>query len=118
MRALSFRARLAYLRLRRAVARRPAAWGALAAALLVVYFGYHALHGRFGLFAWADLSREIADVRHELEEVRAERMALEARVAQLQPDSSDPDLLEEQVRRSLGYLREDEVIILLDDEWR
>ena len=101
---------------RRLLALARAHWVALPIAALVLYFGYHALHGRFGLFAWFDLTSEIALASHELGLLRGEREDLERRVALLQLDSSDPDLLEEEIRRALGYVRDDEVIILLPPE--
>lgn len=88
-------------------------WAIVVVLTLTVYFGYHALHGRFGLFARVDLAREITLARGELEQLRAQRLELGRRVAQLQPDSIDPDLVDEQVRNTLGFLREDEVIVLL-----
>jgi cell division protein FtsB len=88
-------------------------WGVLVLVGLLAYFGYHALHGRFGLYSWLDLSDEIVTVREEVEVLGKERRALEHLVTRLSPDANDPDLLEQEVRRTLGYIREDEVIILM-----
>ena len=86
-------------------------WLALGVTLVLAYFGYHALHGRYGLLAWIDSSRQLETARHELAALVAERERLERDVAAFQPDQLDRDLLEEQLRL-LGYVRPNEVIVL------
>ena len=90
-------------------------WLAVAVTAVLAYFGYHALHGRYGLYAWVDTSRDLELARHELDARVAERERLERDVAAFQPDSLDRDLLEEQLRL-LGYVRPNEVIVLRRDE--
>jgi cell division protein FtsB len=86
-------------------------WPAVLATAVLVYFGYHALHGRYGLLAWMDRSRELEAARHELGRLADERAGLERRVRAFQRDAIDPDLLEEELRK-LGYVRPNEIIIL------
>jgi cell division protein FtsB len=90
-------------------------WLAVGVTLILAYFGYHALHGRYGLFAWVDRSRDLELARQELAVLTAQRERLEGDVAAFQPDSLDRDLLEEQLRL-LGYVRPNEVIILRRDD--
>jgi cell division protein FtsB len=90
-------------------------WLAVGVTAVLAYFGYHALHGRYGLYAWVDTSRDLELARLELEARVAERERLERDVAAFQPDSLDRDLLEEQLRL-LGYVRPNEVIVLRRDE--
>ncbi|HUF43773.1 MAG TPA: septum formation initiator family protein [Aestuariivirgaceae bacterium] len=47
----------------------------------------------------------------ERDKVRAERIALDERVALLRPDSIDPDLLEELARTTLGFVRPNDLVI-------
>ena len=49
----------------------------------------------------------------EAELVKHERTDLEARIALLRESSIDPDLLEEQVRKRLGFAHPDEVVVFL-----
>ncbi len=79
---------------------------------LLAYFAYHALEGANGLWALRDLDAEAARLSREAAVLHAERMRLEARVALLRPDNLDPDLLDEEARRTLGFVRPDEVVIL------
>ena len=80
---------------------------------LFAYFAYHALQGGNGLWALRDLDAEAARLSHEAAILHAERERLESRVALLRPDNLDPDLLDEEARRTLGFVRPDEVVILL-----
>ncbi len=93
-----------------AVRRLRSGWPLLLALALLGYFTWHGLHGRRGLWTWIQVGRELERARVELAGLEAERRALERRVDALQPDRSDPDLLEEQLRR-LGYVGEREAVI-------
>lgn len=86
-------------------------WPLLLALALLGYFTWHGLNGQRGLWTWIEVGRELERARAELAGLQAERRALEQRVDALQPDRSDPDLLEEQLRR-LGYVAEGEAVIL------
>jgi cell division protein FtsB len=92
-------------------------WLAVVVTLVLAYFGFHALHGRYGLFAWIDTSRELVVARQELAGLVAEREELQRDVQAFQEDSLDRDLLEEELRR-LGYVRPNEVIVLRGDQER
>jgi cell division protein FtsB len=89
-------------------------WLAIGVTLVLAYFGYHALHGRYGFLAWIDTARDLELARQELAALTAERQSLERDVGAFQPDSLDRDLLEEQLRL-LGYIRPNEVIVLRGD---
>ncbi|MBI3710032.1 MAG: septum formation initiator family protein [Proteobacteria bacterium] len=57
------------------------------------------------------LRERIVEAQAQLDEVTAERRALERRVALLRPDNLDPDLLDERARLVLNLARPDEVVI-------
>jgi cell division protein FtsB len=94
------------------VARR---WTLLVACAVLAYFAYHAVHGGRGLLAWVDRNREVEAARAELGAVTDERATLERRLRDLQPGRADRDILEEELRQ-LGYIRQNEVIVLTPDE--
>ncbi len=83
----------------------------LICALLITYFGYHAVHGKYGLIAWSDVADELVRLDAEHADIVAERKALEAHATYLRQDKLDPDLLDEQARRALGFVGENEIII-------
>lgn len=80
-------------------------------ALALSYFGFHAVQGERGLLSWVQISQAVEQARAELATVKAEREALEAKVARLRPDALDPDMLDEQARYMLNLARADEVVV-------
>jgi cell division protein FtsB len=86
-------------------------WPAVLVTAILVYFGYHALHGERGLLAWIDKSRDLEAARQELDLLRAERAELDREVGAFQRDQLDRDLLEEELRK-LGYVQPNEAVIL------
>ncbi len=73
-------------------------WGCL-----VSYFAFHAVQGDRGVVAWLQMRQQLAALDHQLDDARAERQRLEKQVALMRAESLDPDMLDEQVRRVLGY---------------
>ncbi|MDB5455630.1 MAG: septum formation initiator [Caulobacter sp.] len=74
-----------------------------ALALLIFYFGFHALTGDRGLLSSSQRDADLAAKTMELKKIRAERMDLEARARLLRNGSLSADLLEERARSLLGY---------------
>ena len=90
----------------------------LPAACLAVmaYFAFHAVTGNTGLAAWRDYKAERVTVGREAARVAAMKATLTRQVALLDPKHVDPDLADELVRRNLGVVRPDEVIVPLTDD--
>ena len=86
--------------------------GPLLGMTLTGYFAYNLVAGDRGFIAWMRLSRQLAAERTNLEQLRAERAALDLKVANLRPDHLDPDLLDERVRAVLNLVSPDEVVIM------
>ena len=84
------------------------------ALIIVGTFGGHAIAGPNGLLAWGGYNRDLGERRVELAKLEAERDALRHRSALLNPNKADPDLGEELIRRDLGLVRPNEVIIPLE----
>jgi len=93
---------------------RRAAWPAVAL-LVVGTFAGHAIAGQNGLFAWRGYSEQLEIRKVELAALEAERNQLRHKSALLDPRKADPDLAEEMVRKDLGMVRADEVVVSLDD---
>ncbi len=85
---------------------------AIVGSFLVLYFALFAFEGDRGYSTYRATSQQVTEAEAKLAEVRAERLAIERKVVALRPDSIDPDLLDEQVRRELGYVKRDEIVIL------
>ena len=82
---------------------------------LSAYFGFHAVSGPTGLFAFQDYKAEHSALEHKALQVEQTRDALRRQVAMLDPRRVDPDLADELVRKNLGVLRDDELILDLDE---
>jgi cell division protein FtsB len=76
------------------------------------YFLYHLVEGDRGLTAWVRLNHEMRVAQAQLAKVDADRAALDHRVADMRPDHVDPDLLDEEIRRTLNYAAPDEIVIM------
>jgi cell division protein FtsB len=86
-----------------------------ALALIVVgTFAGHAIAGPNGVLAWGGYHRALQERKAELAELEAQRAQLRHRSALLDPRKADPDMADELVRKDLGLVRPDEVIIPLE----
>jgi cell division protein FtsB len=82
-------------------------------ALLVAYFGYHAIEGDRGLLAYLKLTQELKKAEISQDLIAADRQIIERRVALLRPNGVDPDMLDERARLMLDLGRRDELTIML-----
>jgi cell division protein FtsB len=94
---------------------RRAALPAVAFLIIANFVGY-AVVGDNGVLSWGDYRRQKAERAVVLAQLEAEKARLEHRNRLLDPRNADPDLAEELVRRELGLVRPDEVIIPLDGD--
>lgn len=86
-----------------------------ALALIVVgTFAGHAIAGPNGILAWGGYHRALQERKAELVELQAQRAQLRHRSNLLDPRKADPDIADELVRKDLGLVRPDEVIVPLD----
>src|ERR1700704_5020447 len=83
------------------------------AALLIGYFGINAYTGNHGLRAKLDLDQQIAQLSNEIAALKAERVNWERSVSLLQPESIDPDMLDERARALLNYVDPRELTLQL-----
>jgi cell division protein FtsB len=92
---------------------RRAAMPALAL-IIVGTFAGHAVAGPNGLLAWGGYHRALKDRKTELAQLEQEKVQLRHHSKLLDPNKADPDMADELVRKDLGLVRPDEVIIPLD----
>ena len=78
---------------------------------LGLYFTFAAVQGDYGLFRRAEMNAEARELRAQLAAVRAEVARMENLTKRLSDDYLDLDLLDEQARSVLGFIRADEVVI-------
>ena len=92
---------------------RRAAFPALAL-IVVGTFAGHAIAGPNGILAWGGYHRALAQRQAELAQLQQQRAELKHRAQLLDPTKADPDMADELVRKQLGLVRPDEVIVPLN----
>lgn len=82
----------------------------------IYYFADHAVYGPHGFFAMIQLRKDVVVLEAQAAQVREMRERLDHQVSFLRPESVDPDLLDERVRASLGYVSHDDIKIYRTDK--
>ena len=80
-------------------------------ALFISYFGYHSIHGDYGLNAAKRFEAHRQLNERKLEKLIDEREALQQRARMLSDGSLMKDVLDERARYALNLLRPDEIVI-------
>ena len=88
-------------------------WPALAL-LVVGNFAGYAIAGPNGLLAWGGYHRDLNERKVELSKLQEQKVKLQHRSKLLDPNKADPDMADELVRRDLGLIRNDEVVVPLN----
>jgi cell division protein FtsB len=91
-----------------------AALPALALLIIANFVGY-AVIGSNGIFSWGDYRRQKAERLVQLAQLEAEKGELAHRAKLLDPRQVDPDYADEMVRRQLGVIGPNEVVIPVKD---
>ena len=81
-------------------------------ALFLAYFGFHAWHGEFGINSSYALEARAEELQAQLAALKHQRMQLEARLLLLQDGTIEKDMLDEQARRALNVVHQDELTIM------
>lgn len=79
--------------------------------LVVIYFSYHILQGRYGLIAWQRLNQLLTERQDYLAQLSAKKEKLQKKLILIN-SKVDLDLIEEEARRSLGFHKENELVVL------
>ena len=92
---------------------RRAAFPALAL-IVVGTFAGHAIAGPNGILAWGGYHRALKERQAELAQLEQQKAEMKHRSDLLDPRKADPDMADELVRKDLGLVRPDEVIVPLN----
>ncbi len=80
--------------------------------LLCFYFSYHALLGHRSVIRYYGLEKQIETMSLKNNTLQDRKNDLHKKVVMMRPGTINSDLLEEQVRLTLGYRNKDELVIL------
>ncbi len=82
-----------------------------AAITLGLYFTFAAVQGEYGVFRQVQITDEAKGLTLERDQLAAQLAGLQNLTHRLSDGFLDVDLLDEQVRDVLGYVRADEIVI-------
>jgi len=80
--------------------------------MLCAYFTYHLFYGPRSLPHLYFLQTKNVNLEQQLSEIKEKESSLEDKVVKLRPETLDPDLLKERAREMLGYVGEDEIVVI------
>jgi cell division protein FtsB len=78
---------------------------------ICLYFAFYMLFGPRGYFALQRVHENLHQQLNEYQVLKTERKKLAADVQLMRPDSLDADMADEQARKTLGYMKPDEIVI-------
>lgn len=78
---------------------------------LCLYFAFYLMFGPRGYLSLQQAEETLAVKEAEHHHLKSKRVALESDVRLMRPGSLDADMADEQVRRTLGYVKPDEIIV-------
>lgn len=85
--------------------------GRAALAAVLVYLGYHAAFGRYGLLAWTRAQGRVAELNVKLKAAEAARAREADRLRRLVGPRPDLDYAEERAHEALGYAHANEIML-------
>ena len=81
---------------------------------IFLYLVYFLVYGQRGLLQYFYLSKQNQEYNERLFQLTSENQYLSNRIRKLQPNTVDLDFLDEQVRKKLGLIDKNEIVIILD----
>jgi cell division protein FtsB len=82
---------------------------------IFLYLVYFLVYGQRGLLQYFYLSQQNQEYNETLAQLTSENQNMSNRIKKLQPNTVDLDFLDEQVRKKLGLVDKNEIVIILDE---
>ena len=76
---------------------------------------YFLVYGQRGLLQYFYLSKQNQEYSYKLSQLTSENQYLGNQIKKLQSNTIDLDFLDEQVRKKLGLIDKNEIVIILDE---
>ncbi|MDC1184888.1 septum formation initiator family protein [Alphaproteobacteria bacterium] len=81
---------------------------------IFLYLVYFLVYGQRGLLQYFYLSKQNQEYNEILAQLTSENQYMNNRIKKLQPNTVDLDFLDEQVRKKLGLIDKNEIVIILN----
>ena len=82
---------------------------------IFIYLVYFLIYGQRGLLQYFYLTKQSQEYSQKLAKLTLENDDLSDKIKRLQPNTVDLDFLDEQVRKKLGLIDKNEIVIILDE---
>ena len=82
---------------------------------IFIYLFYFLIYGQRGLLKYFYLSKQNQEYNEILAQLTSENQYMSNQIKKLQPNTVDLDFLDEQVRKKLGLIDKNEIVIILDE---
>ena len=82
---------------------------------IFIYLFYFLIYGQRGLLKYFYLSNQNQEYNEILAQLTSENQYMSNRIKKLQPNTVDLDFLDEQVRKKLGLIDKNQIVIILDE---
>ena len=79
-----------------------------------IYLIYFLINGQRGLLKYFYLTKQNQEFKETLNNLKLEDEYYSDRIKRLQPNTLDLDYLDEQVRKKLGFIDKNELVVILD----
>ncbi|VAV88078.1 hypothetical protein MNBD_ALPHA06-864 [hydrothermal vent metagenome] len=83
-------------------------------AMMIVYFGYHALSGDQSVLKWLAYRQQEAQVQNQLDVLQDRQQVLEKQNQMLRDGSLDLDYLDERIRSKWNFAHPNDMIITMN----
>lgn len=80
-------------------------------AFILFYIVYHLLTGQRGVMVWLSLNTQIEELEQQNLALTEQTQLMQAKINRLQGDTLDPDYVDEQIRRNLPMMHENEKVL-------
>ena len=82
---------------------------------IFLYLFYFLVYGQRGLLQYFYLSKQNQEYNETLAQLSSENQYMSNRIEKLQPNTVDLDFLDEHIRKKLGFIDKNEIVIILDE---
>ena len=82
---------------------------------IFLYLVYFLVYGQRGLLQYFYLSKQKQEYNETFAKLTSENQYIGNQIKKLQPNTVDLDFLDEQVRKKLGLIDKNEIVIILDE---
>ena len=82
---------------------------------IFLYLVYFLVYGQRGLLQYFYLSKQNQEYSETLAQITSENQYMNNRIKKLQSNTVDLDFLDEQVRKKLGLIDKNEIVIILNE---